>query len=418
MWSPNRLSGRLRGRGPFFVLFAALIVSVCAPLWVPGILAGWTYPGDHGEWTYQGDAAQATYQGIHTDAFNKAAGEYRTAVLELCWGFILIYVLSQAVRRARSAEELQKTLENTLALTREGQTTERMLKAAAQLAATDPHGVKQVELRLGGIFALERIAKESPEDHQSVMAILSAYLRRNFSSTPLSGSRSGDDEDIHAVLTVLGRRQHKLDSTALNLRGVAVPCADLRGTYFKQADLSAASLEGSALGDVHLEGALLAGSSLEGAQMEEANLDGANLAGATLNGAMAYRAQLQRADLTDAHLQRTVLIGANLRKADLTRARLEGAKLSGTHLEEALLVDARLDEADLSRSFLHGANLSGAVGVTQEQIDSAFGDGTTLLPSGLTYPPYWSDATVIVAAATEPPRIIDARAKGAASNAR
>ncbi len=414
--SPNKAFARFRGPGPFLILFIALLASICASLWLPDLLARWADPGDHGEWIYQGDQAQATYQGDHTPGFNKLVSEYRTATLEFCWGFILIYPLSQVMRRGRAGEDLQRTLEKTLALTREGQATDRLIKAASQLGATDPQGSKQVELRLGGIFALERIAKESPEDHQSVMAILAAYLRRNLPGTS-SGGRSSEDEDIHAVLTVLGRRQHKLDSIALNLRGIVVPGADLRGSHFEKADLSEACLEGSALAEVHMEGASLSGSSLEGCQMEEANLDGANMTGANLNGAMAYRAQLQRAELMDAYLQRTVLVGANLRKADLTQARLQGTKLSGAHLEEAVLVDARLDEADLSRSFLQGANLSGATGLTQEQIDSAFGDGTTLLPAGVTYPPYWSDSTVIVPVSNEAGSpLMDARAKKAAWN--
>ena len=415
MWLSKRAFSRFREQRPLVVLFAMFVVSVCAPLWLPGLIARRTYPGDHGEWIYQGDHAAASYQGEHTDSFNKLVDESGKGMLELCWGFILIYVLSQVVRRGRAIEDLQKVLDNTLASTRQGQLTDRMIKATSQLAAADQQGGKQLELRLGGIYALERIARESPENHQSVMEILSAYLRHNLPSAASSCARSGEDQDIQAVLTVLARREHRFDSTALNLRGIAVPGANLPGAHLKKADLSEACLEGSSLAEVHLEGASLAGSSLEGAHLEEANLDGANMTGANLNGAMAYRAQLQRAELIDAHLQRAVLIGANLRKADLTRGRLQGAKLSGAHLEEAILVDARVENADLSRSFLQGANLSGAVGLTQEQVDSAFGDGTTLLPSGVSYPPYWSDSTIIVPVSNEASSpLMDARAKGTA----
>jgi ABC-type multidrug transport system fused ATPase/permease subunit len=53
----------------------------------------------------------------------------------------------------------------TLQVNREGQITERFTRAIEQLGATHDDMSKNLELRLGGIYALERIAKESEEDH-------------------------------------------------------------------------------------------------------------------------------------------------------------------------------------------------------------------------------------------------------------
>ena len=58
-------------------------------------------------------------------------------------------------------------------LQQEGQFTDRFTKAVAQL------GDDKLEIRLGGLYALERIAKDSPKDHWTVMEILSAYIREN-----------------------------------------------------------------------------------------------------------------------------------------------------------------------------------------------------------------------------------------------
>jgi uncharacterized protein YjbI with pentapeptide repeats len=60
-------------------------------------------------------------------------------------------------------------------------------------------------------------------------------------------------------------------------------------------------------------------------------------------------------------------------------AHLEGAFLSEAHLEGAFLKDAHLE----------GANLMGANGLTQAQIDAAFGNAATKLPEGLTRPAHW-----------------------------
>ncbi len=62
----------------------------------------------------------------------------------------------------------------TLQVNREGQITERYTRAIDQLGKTDDDGNKLFEIRVGGIYALERIAKESEEDHWPIMEVLTA----------------------------------------------------------------------------------------------------------------------------------------------------------------------------------------------------------------------------------------------------
>jgi uncharacterized protein YjbI with pentapeptide repeats len=88
---------------------------------------------------------------------------------------------------------------------------------------------------------------------------------------------------------------------------------------------------------------------------------------------------------------------------DLSRRDLAGRRLEGDHrgwtlrgsvLIRADLRDADLDEADLLGCDLRdadvrGCDLSGALFLTQPQVNSATGDGGTLLPPGLTRPGHW-----------------------------
>lgn len=57
-----------------------------------------------------------------------------------------------------------------LTTAREGQITERFTRAVDQL------GNDKLEIRLGGIHALERIADESNRDYWPIMEILTAYI--------------------------------------------------------------------------------------------------------------------------------------------------------------------------------------------------------------------------------------------------
>ncbi len=54
----------------------------------------------------------------------------------------------------------------TFSLNRQGQITERFTRAVDQL------GNEKLDVRLGGIYALERIARDSEDDHPQVMEVL------------------------------------------------------------------------------------------------------------------------------------------------------------------------------------------------------------------------------------------------------
>jgi hypothetical protein len=143
-------------------------------------------------------------------------------------------------------------------LSREGQVTDRYTKAIKQL------GSDQLAVRIGGIYALERVARDSARDHSTVMEVLSAFIRE----PPYSRQERGTDDagrgwlwpDVQAAVTVIGRRISKND----------------RG----RIDLSGAGLSGAALSGANLSGVDLVGAKLAGADLTRANLDGAILSGA------------------------------------------------------------------------------------------------------------------------------------------
>ncbi len=212
--------------------------------------------------------------------------------------------------------------------------------------AVDQMGKENPELRLGGIYGLERIARRSEKFYWPAMDVLAAYVREH---APWKAPFASQAErpppkpaaDLQAALTVLGRRARTYnngESQRLDLRNL-----DLRG-----ANLSGA----------HLEGALL-----RGTHLEEANLQGVHLEGAILRAT---------------HLERANLSGASIQKAFLGGARLDGAILREARLEEAFFGGARLDDADLL-----GANFSDAFSLTWEQIKTAKRDNRTRLPDEL-----------------------------------
>jgi hypothetical protein len=187
-------------------------------------------------------------------------------------GLVGLFFTAQNVRT--NQRTLQVNLENTqrtLELTEQGQLTERFTRAIEQLGETDDKGKPKLELRLGGIYALERIAKDSPgRDYSTVMEVLTAYVREN-AKLPLKESTEPTSEpserakqpraDIQAVLDVLGRRQEERVSEEYSV------WLDLRETNLKGANLTRANLTR----------ANLMGANLTEAKLWEADLRGAKL---------------------------------------------------------------------------------------------------------------------------------------------
>lgn len=106
------------------------------------------------------------------------------------------------------------------------------------------------------------------------------------------------------------------------------------------------------------------------------DFSGARLRQGNLQLAVADRARFIRANASLANF-----FGARLGHADFSEANLEQAVFVGAYLGYA-----RFDHAILTGANFSGAELTGAQGLTQEQLNTACGDATTVLPAGMTIP--------------------------------
>jgi hypothetical protein len=214
-------------------------------------------------------------------------------------------------------------------------------------AAVEQLGSEKLQVRIGGIYALERIARESDADYRSVMETLTGFVRAR---APLQSGKSVDDHtapDVATVLAVVGRRgqqnreRERKEGWRLDLSSTNLKRADFAGMHFEGVDLSSAYLEGANFGIAHL------------------------------NEAYFLNAHLNGAVFLDARLHSAIFFCANLKGADLSHATLN-------------------HQTDLEAAHLEGAKLEEAIGLTQPQLDAAHGDAHTSLPIGLTRPAHWT----------------------------
>ncbi|WP_433786404.1 pentapeptide repeat-containing protein [Actinomycetospora sp. CA-101289] len=167
-------------------------------------------------------------------------------------------------------------------------------------------GEPAVDVRIGGIFALQRLGIDSPRDQPTVVTVLSAYVRNHLPfadsaclAIDAEARRSGFPpllpSDVATAIDVLARRDRDDDGGAVaNLAGVCLPGSIiLRGRDLSRFDLGFANLD-------------------------DATLDGTGFRGDSLVGAVLLRAELRGADFTTANVDRSYLSGA--RNVDLSGA--------------------------------------------------------------------------------------------------
>ncbi|PMB53568.1 hypothetical protein CEN39_03715 [Fischerella thermalis CCMEE 5201] len=236
--------------------------------------------------------------------------------------------------------------------TEEKQITERFSQAVGFL------GKPELEVRLGRIYALERISRDSQKDYWQIIEILTAYVR---TKAPLqnNSNRLNDEEvkehdipiDIQAVLTILKRRNSELVSA--DLQQAKLGCAQLQGANLKRANLRQAKLMVAQLQSIKLNGKKVRKTNLEDADLRESDFSGANL--------------------TNANLARANLVGAVFERADLSKVDFSGAILDNVNFSGAILIGANLSKVKLDKT----------IGLTRPQIQQAQQVDVTSLPDYL-----------------------------------
>ena len=194
----------------------------------------------------------------------------------------------------------------------------------------------EMHRRLTALVVAQRMAR-SRSAARGLADVLISFIRRR-----LAAAGSGESfEDVRLALTILGTRAVR------SAQGESRQTIDLSGINFRGARLSGVNLREFRLAQCNFDECLLAG------------------------------AKLAHADLTGASLCGVVLHGADLRDSDLSEGDLSGADLTG----------ARIGGANFTNVNVGGAILTDVLGLTQEQLDQAFGDTDTAVPERLRFTP-------------------------------
>jgi hypothetical protein len=211
----------------------------------------------------------------------------------------------------------------TIYVAQEGQITERFNKAIDHL------GDETLAVRMGGIYALARIAADSARDAATIVEIFASFVRE-----ATAGTTTLTPADVRAIVTILGTTDWARDTVI-----------DFRGCRFVGLNLERLDLRNALLGDTVFHDCRLPGTKFDGAS-------------------------LLAADFAD----------ANLRDCSFRGCDVQVANFENSSLRSASFVGASLFGAKFGSSSLLGADFEGATGAIRQQFEEAIVDETTRLP--------------------------------------
>lgn len=189
--------------------------------------------------------------------------------------------------------------------------TERFSSAVTLL------GHQNEDVRMGAIYALERLAHDSWEFHWPVIETLAAYVRRNASLKTVDAEKQETiSADVQAVLTVIGRRKKEHREKEMSER----KSINLSYCFLKYAKLEGEVKDGRY-------------GHFETVDFKKSDLQNANFSYAILS----------KCNFTRTILKDAIFFKADLNLAALWKAKLEGSWFQSADLRTAILVDGDLD---------------------------------------------------------------------------
>ena len=219
----------------------------------------------------------------------QAAGESNGATLRnITLVLAAVVALPLALWRSLVAQRQADTAQR-------GLLNERYQKGAEML------GSSVLSVRLGGIYALQSLAEEHPQQYAAqILRLFCAFARHpteDPDKKPDGEVRAFARADIQAVMEAIGAYDKlvpALDMRILNLREADLRKIHLLGANLSGADLMGANLSGAVLPNTNLSSAVLAVANLSDAVWPFVNLTGANLE--HVKGVTQRQLDLARAD--------------------------------------------------------------------------------------------------------------------------
>ncbi|MFJ5063204.1 pentapeptide repeat-containing protein [Streptomyces nigra] len=287
----------------------------------------------------------------------KAVNDVRTTLLQLVGGLVVLFGAYATWRQLRVSQD-------GLRAAQEGYVTDRFSRAVDQL------GSDKLDVRIGGLHALWRIAEQSARDREAIISIQAAYLRTHLPWPPAAPESPAADAPINDIAPLETRSADA--QVALTALGVLCQHREQSWVNLSITDLRRADCDGLWFPEVNFDRACMEAAGFYRANLTQASLVSVNLRHADLTTAILRRARCVLADLRAAKLVKTDLRDTDFTETDLREANLRKADAHNAVFHRADLRMADLRGTDLSTADLGGARLTGALASERTRWPSGF----------------------------------------------
>lgn len=317
------------------------------------------------------------FSGTVNGAGSLSAGALIVAILGapfLVWSTVIKQKTVDFQKESHITDRISKAVEHLGA----EKTVKRLNDQGQTVETTEPN----IEVRIGGLLSLERIAQDSTRydkgrDHVRVMEILCAYVRENAPAEDALESPFPDEchegtidqkektrpydwiisqdsprSDIQIALFIIGRRSKKQ-------REIEASYSGPNGTPYT-LDLSKTNLRKANFEGLNFAHASFFKSLLEGAYCKEADFSHTNLIYAQMTcangrGMILEKAKMDSADLSWAYLHNARITHCSISHTHFIRTQLKGAHIIFREKEAPNRVNrAFFVDADLSETLIEG----------------------------------------------------------------
>ena len=274
--------------------------------------------------------------------------------------------------------------------------------------------VPNIEVRLGAIYLLRRLAEDNARDHAPIIETLCDYIRQNSlqEKQKWERTRKSEDElpspraDIQGAINAVGNKE----LAALSILRTIQPQKTLSGAFlpnyvFENLDFSYSNFASSDLrnakfiGDSVMKNIDFGLSNLKSTYFSNSDFRNSNFFGVELFDAMFTNANLKGSNFLGNCFSSVIFSNSNITKSDFRSAVLYNTRFIVSDLTVADFMNAHFFEEStirvlkLTHADFDGADLSVLRELTQEQLETCFGNTDTKLPPGLfpgSNPIYWS----------------------------
>lgn len=288
-----------------------------------------------------------------------------------------------------------------------------------------------IEVRLGAIYLLEKLAREHKQLHWPIMEILCAYIRGNAgrSEPPpeeVVEAYSANERrtqshvdlitkyrhnvklprvDIQAAITVIGRRSKlqlswekslrkstkNQDSFRIDLSECNLARISFDGLNFDYAKFNRSSLQFSSFRNANVNHASFMNTHFEEVSLNNTNLNRSKFLFTYLYGSSFFSVNLVKAEFFGAHISVVSFLACHLELSSFFGSNPSHLYFNDSHLEGAELRWSGADNISFKDSIIHDlkiddSNMNTAVSLTDEMTALTWGNAKTMLPSEISRP--------------------------------